>query len=150
VRLTAGSLLAPLVVAAALSISGLSGDAAVPDLLQQIAFALIGLQVGLRFTMATLRQMGRLLPVTLASIVAMIAACAGLAALLVPLADVTYGDAYLATTPGGLYAVLAATADIGGNVTFVVAVQALRVFVMILAAPPLVRLLARPRGAAAS
>jgi membrane AbrB-like protein len=142
VRLTAGSLLAPLVVAAALSISGLTGDAAVPDLLQQVAFALIGLQVGLRFTMATLRLMGRLLPITLLSIVAMIAACAGLAALLVPLADVTYGDAYLATTPGGLYAVLAATADIGGNVTFVVAVQALRVFVMVLAAPPLVRLLA--------
>jgi membrane AbrB-like protein len=142
VRLTAGSLLAPLVVAAALSISGLAGDAEVPDLLQQIAFALIGLQVGLRFTMATLRQMGRLLPATLLSIVAMIVACAGLAGLLVPLAGVSYGDAYLATTPGGLYAVLAATADIGGNVTFVVAVQALRVFVMVLAAPPLVRLLA--------
>jgi membrane AbrB-like protein len=142
VRLTAGSLLAPLVVAAALSISGVAGDAEVPDVLQQVAFALIGLQVGLRFTMATLRQMGRLLPAVLLSIVAMIAACAGLAALLVPLADVSYGDAYLATTPGGLYAVLAATADIGGNVTFVVAVQALRVFVMVLAAPPLVRLLA--------
>jgi membrane AbrB-like protein len=143
VRLTAGALLAPLVVAAALSISGLSGDAVVPDLVQQVAFALIGLQVGLRFTMATMREMGRLLPVTLLSIVGMIVACAGLAALLVPLAHVSYGDAYLATTPGGLYAVLAATADIGGNVTFVVAVQALRVFVMVLAAPPLVRLLAR-------
>jgi membrane AbrB-like protein len=135
----------PLVVAAALSISGLAGDARVPDLVEQVAFAIIGLQVGLRFTVATIRETGRLLVPTLISILVLIAACAGLAALLVPLTDVSYGDAYLATTPGGLYAVLAAAADMGGNTTFVVAVQALRVFVMVLAAPPLVRLLVRRR-----
>ncbi len=145
VRLTAGALLLPLVVTAALAISGLAGDARVPDLVEQAAFALIGLQVGLRFTVATIREAGRLLPGTLLAIVAMIAACAALAAPLVPLADVSYADAYLATTPGGLYAVLAAAADLGGNTTFVVAVQALRVFVMVLAAPPLVRLLTRRR-----
>jgi membrane AbrB-like protein len=39
--------------------------------------------------------------------------------------------------------VLAAAASLGGNTTCVVAVQALRVFAMVLAAPPLVRLLVR-------
>jgi membrane AbrB-like protein len=128
-------------VAAALSISGLSGGAAAPDVVEQVAFALIGLQVGLRFTVASLREARDLLPATLVSIIALIAVCAAMAAGMAPLAGVSYADAYLATTPGGLYAVLAAAADLGANTTFVVAVQALRVFVMVLAAPPLVRLL---------
>ena len=141
---TASALLVPLVLAAAGSISGLAGDAHVPDTLAQLAFATIGLQVGLRFTLASLREIGRLLLPTLLLIVLLIVACAGLALLLLPLTHgVTFGDAYLATTPGGLYAILAAAASLGGNTTFVVAVQALRVFAMVLAAPPLVRLLVR-------
>jgi membrane AbrB-like protein len=140
-RLTGGSVLVPLMVAAALSISGLSGGAAAPDVVEQVAFALIGLQVGLRFTVASLREARDLLPATIVSIIGLIVACAAMAAGMAPLAGVSYADAYLATTPGGLYAVLAAAADLGANTTFVVAVQALRVFVMVLAAPPLVRLL---------
>jgi membrane AbrB-like protein len=132
-------------VAAALTVSGASDGASVPTLVQDIAFALIGLQVGLRFTVATIREAGRLLPWVLGAIAAMILACAAMAAALAPLADVTFADAYLATTPGGLYAVLAAAVGAGANTTFVLAVQALRLFAMVLLAPPLVRLLARPR-----
>jgi membrane AbrB-like protein len=150
-RFTASALLVPLVLAAAASISGLAGNAEVPDLLAQLAFATIGLQVGLRFTLASLREVGRLLLPTLLSIVGLIVACAVLALVLLPLTDgVTFGDAYLATTPGGLYAILAAAASLGGNTTFVVAVQALRVFAMVLAAPPLVRLLVRERTTSVS
>jgi uncharacterized protein len=145
-RFTASALLLPLVLAAAGSITGLSGDAHLPAALGQLAFATIGLQVGLRFTVASLREVGRLLVPTLLSIAFLVVTCAGLALILLPLTDgVTFGDAYLATTPGGLYAILAAAASLGGNTTFVVAVQALRVFVMVLAAPPLVRLLVRER-----
>jgi membrane AbrB-like protein len=150
-RFTASALLVPLVLAAAASISGVAGAAEVPDLLAQAAFATIGLQVGLRFTLASLRAVGRLLLPTLLSIVVLITACAALAVVLLPLTEgVTFGDAYLATTPGGLYAILAAAASLGGNTTFVVAVQALRVFAMVLAAPPLVRLLVRGRATSAS
>jgi membrane AbrB-like protein len=146
-RFTASALLVPLVLAAAGSISGLSGGAHVPDLIAQLAFGIIGLQVGLRFTLASLRAVGRLLVPTLLSIVSVIVACGALALILLPLTDgVTFGDAYLATTPGGLYAILAAATSLGGNTTFVVAVQALRVFAMVLAAPPLVRLLVRGRA----
>ncbi|HEU4658260.1 MAG TPA: AbrB family transcriptional regulator [Capillimicrobium sp.] len=142
-RLTAGSLLMPLVIAAALTVGRVVADAQVPQLIEDVAFGLIGLQVGLRFTVATIREAGRLLPSVLASIFAMIAACAAMAAALVPLAGVSYASAYLATTPGGLYAVLAAAVGAGANTTFVLAVQALRLFAMILLAPPLVRVLAR-------
>ncbi len=142
-RVTAGTLLCPLAVAAILSVSGVAGDAGVPALVQSLAFALIGLQVGLRFTVATIREAQALLPWVLGAIFVLIALSAGLAALLVPLAHVSFADAYLATTPGGLYAVLAASVGIGANTTFVVSVQVLRVFVMVLAAPPLVRIVAR-------
>ncbi len=146
VRLTAGSLLGPLLVSAALEISGLAGGAGVPGAAQAVAFAVLGLEVGLRFTTATIRQAGRLLPPVLGVIVAMIAACAAMAWALVPLAGVDYADAYLATTPGGLYVVLAAAVDTGANTTFVLAVQALRLLVMVVAAPLLVRAAAGPRG----
>lgn len=50
--------------------------------------------------------------------------------------------AYLATTLGGIYAVLATAVGIGADTTFVTAVQALRILIMVIAAPPLVRVLA--------
>ncbi len=144
-KITAGTLLVPLTLAAGLAITQLNGGARVPPLMQDMAFAGIGLQVGLRFTAATIREAGRLLPAVLLAIAGLIVTCAGLAALLLALTDVSAPDAYLATTPGGLYAVVAVAAAAGGNATFVVAVQALRLFAMVLAAPPLVRLLHRRR-----
>ncbi|MEO8689255.1 MAG: AbrB family transcriptional regulator [Solirubrobacteraceae bacterium] len=143
---TAGSLLVPLVLAAVLSVSGAAGGAHVPARVQDLGFAAIGLQVGLRFTVATIRQAGHLLPAVVAAIAGMIAACGGLALLVLFVTDVSFSDAYLATTPGGLYAVLAVAIGGGGNVGFVLAVQALRLFTMILAAPPLVRLITRSSG----
>ncbi|HWT24895.1 MAG TPA: AbrB family transcriptional regulator [Solirubrobacteraceae bacterium] len=141
----AAGVLLPMVVAAVLTGSGLAGDAGVPALVQDVAFAVIGLQVGLRFTPATVRMARRLLPAVVLSIAVMIVACAGLGWLLVVTADVTYADAYLATTPGGLYAVLATALDGGGeDPAFVLAVQTLRLFIMVLAAPLLVRLLVPP------
>jgi uncharacterized protein len=142
-RVTAGALLGPLLLAAAISISGLAGGASVPEFLELLAFAVIGLQVGLRFTYATIFEARRMLAPVLLAILALVLACAVLALLLEAMANVTFADAYLATTPGGLYAVLAASIGIGADTTFVVSVQVLRVFVIVLAAPPLIRFLAR-------
>lgn len=138
-NLKAGALLIPLILAAALSVSGVVGGARVPAVLQQIAFAVIGLQVGLRCTVAAVRRAGRLLPAVLVAIAAILVTCAGLAALLSTLANVTFTDAYLATTPGGLSAVLAVALADGHNVTFVLAVQTLRLLAMLLVARLIVR-----------
>lgn len=143
VRLPAGSLLGPLIVAAALSLAGAELMAPVPGAVLQVAYAAIGLSVGLRFTTDSLRHAARILPATLGLIVALIVASAGLGMLLVPLADVGALDAYLATTPGGLYVVLAAATTSDVDATFVLAVQVLRLFAMLLAAPLLARWLAR-------
>ena len=67
--------------------------------------------------------------------------CFGLAVVLAATTSVSLLDAYLATTPGGLYAVLAVAFGAGANTTFIVAVQALRLLVMVLLAPLAVRLL---------
>ena len=142
----AGSLLVPLVIAATASLTGVAPDAGVPPLLRETAFALIGLQVGLRFTPATLRTARRLLVPVVGCILAMVAVSFGLAWALSATSDVTLLDAYLATTPGGIYAVLATAFGVGADTTFVLAVQALRLYVMLLAAPPLVRWIVR-RGA---
>ncbi len=135
VRLPVPSLLGPLLVAAAADLSGLSGGAGVPGAVEAAAFLLIGLAVGLRFTVAALRTVGRALPLALALVAGLIAACAGLGEVLAAATGVSRLDGYLATTPGGLYAVLATATGSGADATFVLAVQVLRLFVMLLAAP---------------
>jgi membrane AbrB-like protein len=147
-RIPAGTLLAPLLLTGVLTIAGL--NLTVPALLREIGFALIGLQVGLRFTTDTLRTARSILPAVLACIAGLVVACFGLAWVLHVTADVSLLDAYLATTPGGLYAVLATAFGSGANTTFVLAVQGLRLLVMVLAAPFVVRWLTRSRVAVAS
>ena len=78
-------------------------------------------------------------------IVAVIAACAGLGLALSAVTGTTPLEGYLATTPGGVYAVLATAISSGVDVTFVVAVQVLRVILMLVLAPALARLAARLR-----
>src|SRR4051794_11082735 len=147
-RIPAGTLLAPLLLTGVLTVAGL--DLVVPALLREIGFALIGLQVGLRFTTDTLRTARAILPAVLACIAGLVVACFGLAWVLSATADVSLLDAYLATTPGGLYAVLATAFGSGANTTFVLAVQGLRLLVMVLAAPFVVRWLTRSHAAVAS
>ena len=140
-RMPAGALLTPLLLTGALTVAGL--EFTVPALLRETGFALIGLQVGLRFTTDTLRTARATLPAVLACIAGLVVACAGLAWVLSVTAGVSLLNAYLATTPGGLYAVLATVFGSGANTTFVLAVQGLRLLVMVLAAPLVVRRLVR-------
>jgi membrane AbrB-like protein len=143
-RIPAGAFLGPTLLASALTLSGVVGDLAVPPLLREVAFAAIGLYIGLRFERETLRSMRRLLPAVVVSIVVLIAGCFALAWLLSETAGVSLLDAYLATTPGGLYAVLPLAFGSGADAGFVLAVQGLRVLVMVLAAPAVVKLLLQP------
>jgi membrane AbrB-like protein len=139
-RLPAGGLLGPMAVAIALNLTGWSFGAAPPDLLVELAYAVIGWQAGVRFTRESLRMVLGVLPLATALIVGVIAACAGLGLLLSVVTGASFLDGYLATTPGGVYAVLATAISAGSDVTFVVAVQVLRVVVMLLVAPLIARL----------
>jgi membrane AbrB-like protein len=143
-RLPVPSLLGPLTIAGVLTASGLPLAGAIPGLLPAAAFAVIGAQVGLRFTADTLRTIRRILPLVVCLILALILACAGLGVALSAVTGLSPLDGYLATTPGGLFVVAALAAGSEANSTVVIAVQVLRMLVMLLAAPPLARLL-RPR-----
>lgn len=141
-KVPAPAFLGPTLIAAVLTLSG-AVDFSVPPLLREGSFAAIGLYIGLRFERDTLRTVTRLVVPTLVSIAALIAGCFALAWVLQLTAGVSLLDAYLATTPGGLYAVLPLAFGSNADAGFVLAVQGLRVLVMVLAAPAVVRLLLR-------
>lgn len=147
-RVPAGSLLGPMVVALALSLAGLSFDASTPSILVDVAYAVIGWQAGLRFTRAALGTVARVLPLATGLILGVVVLCAGLGLLLSRATGMTLLEGYLATTPGGVYAVLATAISAGVDVTSVVAVQVLRVVLMLLVAPYLARLVGRRYGTA--
>ncbi|MGA9873298.1 MAG: AbrB family transcriptional regulator [Rhodococcus sp. (in: high G+C Gram-positive bacteria)] len=145
VRLPAPGLLGPLIVATVVDLLGFSFDAGVPSLLLAAAYIGIGWQAGLRFTLESLRSISRILPTALLLIIGVTVGCAVLGVWLAAASSLTAYDGYLATTPGGVYAVLAVAASTGANVTFVVAAQVIRVFMMLFAVPVGAKIAARYR-----
>jgi uncharacterized protein len=145
VRFPTASLLGPLAVAVLLALGGWLGEVRVPAPVQWVAFALIGAQVGLRFTRASLTSIARMLPAVLALTFGMVAATAGVGVLLALATPVDGLTAYLATTPGGLFAVLSTAADAGSDVTYVLAVQLCRLLVILALTPLLARWLSARR-----
>jgi membrane AbrB-like protein len=141
--LPAGTLLGPMLVAGALVLAGV--EFTVPPVLRELAFALIGLQVGLRFTLDTVRRLGRLLIPVLGGVAVLLGGSFLLGVALTLTTPVSLRDAYLATTPGGLYAVLAVAFGSGADTTFILGVQTLRLLVAVLLAPLAVRRM-RHRG----
>ena len=117
-----------------------------PLVLQWTAYVLIGVQVGLRFTRASLASIAQMLPLVLVIIVSMVALTAAMGATLAWLTPVDGLTAYLATTPGGLFAVLATAADSGSDVTYVMAVQLFRLLVILMFTPLLAARLRARRG----
>ena len=143
VRLPGAGLLGPLALTVALELTGLSFGLTVPIVLVQIGYALIGWQAGLAFTRESMRAVGRMLPAALGLIVALSVATAGLGMVLAHFTHLTPLEGYLATSPGGVYAILASAVETGSDVTFIIAAQVLRVLLMLFAAPFLARAVVR-------
>lgn len=142
-RIPGGALLIPMAAAALLTLAVPGGEFDVPPAIGEVAFALIGLQVGLKFTLATIRLLGRLLGPVLLAVFGVLVGCALLGAVLALTTSVSMRDAYLATTPGGLYAVLAVAVGSNADVGFILAAQELRLIVMVALAPVCVRWMVR-------
>jgi uncharacterized protein len=70
-------------------------------------------------------------------------AAAGLGVVLAHVAGLSLLDGYLATTPGGTYAVRGTSVETGSNVTFVMAAQVIRTAMMLFAAPFVARVFLR-------
>ena len=139
IRLPGAGLLGPMALTVVLQLTGLSFGLAVPMVLVQVGYMVIGWQAGLAFTSDSLRAIGRMLPAAIGLIVALGVATAGLGALLARFTGLTPLEGYLATSPGGVYAVLATAVETGSNVTFIIAAQVVRILLMLFAAPLMAR-----------
>ncbi|MFS0897951.1 AbrB family transcriptional regulator [Mycolicibacterium litorale] len=138
-RLPGAGLLGPMALTVVLQLTGLSFGLSVPAVLVQVSYFVIGWQAGLAFTAASLRAIARILPAALALIVVLGVSTAGLGVVLAHYTALTPLEGYLATSPGGVYAVLATAVETGSNVTFIIAAQVLRVLLMLFASPLLAR-----------
>ena len=139
VKLPGSGLLGPMALTVALQLSGLSFGLSVPSVLVQVGYMLIGWQAGVAFTRDSLRAVGRLLPAAIGLIVVIGVGTAGLGVVLADIAGLTPLEGYLATSPGGVYAVLATAVETDSNVTFVIAAQVVRILLMLFMAPALGR-----------
>ena len=143
IRLPGAGLLGPLALTVALQLSAVPIELSVPAVLVQAGYLVIGWQAGVAFTRDSLRAVGRTLPAALALIVVLTVATAGLGALLAHVAGLSPLEGYLATSPGGVYAVLATAVETGSNVTFVIAAQVVRILLMLFAAPLVAKAIVR-------
>lgn len=141
-KLPGGALLGPMVLGALLHGAGIV-RITVPTAVLDAAYVAIGLSIGLLYTRATIRYAVRVMPTLLLSTLVLVALCCGSAALLAATIHVDALTAYLATTPGGLDSVTVIALASGANVPLVLAIQALRLFVVIVTGPPLARLITR-------
>ncbi|WP_372501426.1 AbrB family transcriptional regulator [Tistrella mobilis] len=139
----AAGLLLPMIGGAVLSATGLL-TIQLPQWLLAASYAVLAWSVGLGFTRAVLGHALKALPTILVSIAVLIGFCAGLAWVLTQLTGIDLLSAYLATSPGGLdtVAIIAASSR-GVDIGFVMALQTMRFFLVVLLGPPLARFVAR-------
>jgi uncharacterized protein len=142
IRLPAPFLLGPLVVTAVLAIAdpALASLVGPTTVVTNVAYVVIGWQAGGGFAVDVLRRFVRLIPLTLGFIAMTIASCFGVAVVVSHWAAVSLSDAYLATTPGGIYGVLAIANEVHSG-PIVVTLQILRLVTMVVAAGTIPKLL---------
>jgi len=119
-----------------------------PEFFRIYAFLAIGWMCGGALSIPALKFFGRQLPATITFIVALSAACAALAVPIMYWVDITYFEAYLATSPGAIETALALSSE-GGAGPAVVAIQLIRLLGVLLIAgwlPHILRFLLRGRG----
>ncbi len=141
-RIPGGTLLMPMIVGAVLEGMGLL-TIVLPPWLLAVGYTLLGWSVGLGFTRDILGHAYRALPQVALSIVILMGACAVFAFVLVRAAGIDPLTAFLATSPGGMDTVAIIAASSNVDVSFVMALQAVRLVIVLIAGPPLARFVAQ-------
>lgn len=139
-RIPAGSLLVPMVIGAGMQGGGLV-TITLPPWLLGLSYLTLGWYIGLGFTRTVLMYALRALPQLLLSTFLLIGLCAISAWLLTLFIHTDGLTAYLATSPGGLDSVTVIAVGSGADTPFVLAVQTLRLFVVLLTGPQIAKLI---------
>lgn len=137
-RLPNAALLGPMLVTAVVTGLGISHGYAPTHIFKDLLFVLIGFEVGTRFTREVVREMARMIPAMTVAVLALSGIVAGLALGLAALVDLEMSDLYLATTPGGINAVLATADKMNANLPLITGVQTIRLLVMMMLLPLLI------------
>ncbi|MEI7614249.1 MAG: AbrB family transcriptional regulator [Betaproteobacteria bacterium] len=141
-RIPAGALLVPLILGSIVHSSELF-PIELPFGFQAFASVLLGWYIGLGFNRDILASAFRMLPRLLLSTILLILLCSVSAWLMVWLLGTQPLTAYLATSPGGLDSIVLIAMGSEADIPFVVAVQTLRLFAVILIGPTIARLICR-------
>jgi len=141
-RIPAGTMLLPLVATTVLHVMGYI-TLLLPEWLLALGYGVIGWRIGLSFTRRILRHAAGALPQIVGSILVLMAFSGGLAFLLWSLHGIDPLTAYLATSPGGLdsIAIIAATTPV--DMSFIMALQTMRLILIILIGPTISDFVAR-------
>lgn len=126
-KIPAGALLVPLLLGGALQLSGWL-QITMPSWLLAVAYGAIGGYIGLRFDRGTIRYVWRRLPAMIFGSLLLILLCALSAWVIADLMGKDFLSVYLATSPGGLDAMAIIAIDTHSDVGFVLAMQTLRLF----------------------
>ena len=137
-NIPAGAFLVPMIAGIVLSHLGWM-SIELPTWLLAASYAFVGWNVGLRFSRPLLLHVARALPRVLACIVAMIVMCGGVAWLMVLAIGVDPLTAYLATSPGGSDSVAIIAASSNVDVSFVMAMQTVRMIAVLFIGPVLTK-----------
>jgi len=140
-RIPAGAMLVPLVLGAVLVHFGWLAIQ-LPTWLLTASYAFIGWNIGLRFTRPLLIHAALALPRILACVVAIIVLCGAVAGMLVVAAGIDPLTAYLATSPGGADSVAIIASSSSADVSFVMAMQTVRLLAVLFLAPALTKFIA--------
>jgi membrane AbrB-like protein len=141
VKIPSGSLIIPMFAGMALQ----STDTMMlelPEWLLALAYALMGWRIGLGFDRDVIRHAFKALPHILASILILVGFCGGLAWLLCQHFHLDPLTAYLATSPGGMDSIAIIAASSHVDMKFVMALQSVRLFLVVLVGPLLARFVA--------
>jgi uncharacterized protein len=141
-RIPGGALLIPMLFGAVLETTKLV-DIVLPSWLLEIAYATIGWYVGLAFNRDVIVYAFRAIPQLLLATLLLIALCGLSAVMLTLLLHTDPLSAYLATSPGGLDSVAIIAIGSHADLPFVLALQTLRMFLVIMTGPAIAKLISR-------
>jgi membrane AbrB-like protein len=137
-NIPAGAFLVPMVAGIVLTHMGWM-SIELPTWLLAASYAFVGWNVGLRFSRPLLIHAARALPQVLACILTMIVLCGGVGWLMVLAIGVDPLTAYLATSPGGSDSVAIIAASSSVDVSFVMAMQTVRMIAVLFIGPVLTK-----------
>jgi len=141
-RIPAGAFLVPMVAGIVLTHFGWLAIE-LPAWLLAASYALVGWNIGLRFTRPLLIHAARALPRIVGCTLLLIALCGLVALMLVHGAGVDPLTAYLATSPGGSDSIAIIAASTNVDVSFVMAMQTVRMIAVLLLAPVLTKFIVK-------